>query len=154
MLCNRHGGLDSFFVVKDKATLTIEDSGINKKDEQTKVKTQAGQLAAMEWEKGTGSNGSTPKSLTYYETKSVPKQDEPGTTETTTKHVVTGFGAIDAASVSGSVKYVVNVEAGGILNLKGGMITTAANLGNSGHVILSQGAVNISGGYVTNGNDG
>lgn len=154
MLCNRHGGLDSFFVVKDKATLTIEDSGINKKDEQTKVKTQAGQLAAMEWEKGTGSNGSTPKSLTYYETKSVPKQDEPGTTETTTKHVVTGFGAIDAASVSGSVWYVVNVEAGGILNLKGGMITTAANLGNSGHVILSQGAVNISGGYVTNGNDG
>lgn len=154
MLCNRHGGLDSFFVVKDKATLTIEDSGINKKDEQTKVKTQAGQLAAMEREKGTGSNGSTPKSLTYYETKSVPKQDEPGTTETTTKHVVTGFGAIDAASVSGSVKYVVNVEAGGILNLKGGMITTAANLGNSGHVILSQGAVNISGGYVTNGNDG
>lgn len=154
MLCNRHGGLDSFFVVKDKATLTIEDSGINKKDEQTKVKTQAGQLAAMEWEKGTGSNGSTPKSLTYYETKSVPKQDEPGTTETTTKHVVTGFGAIDAASVNGSVKYVVNVEAGGILNLKGGMITTAANLGNSGHVILSQGAVNISGGYVTNGNDG
>lgn len=34
------------------------------------------------------------------------------------------------------------------------MITTPRPLGDNGHVILSQGAVNISGGYVTNGNDG
>ena len=49
---------------------------------------------------------------------------------------------------------MVNVEAGGILNLKGGMITTAANLGNNGHVIYSEGTVKIEGGYVTNGNGG
>ena len=49
---------------------------------------------------------------------------------------------------------MVNVEAGGILNLKGGMITTAANLSNNGHVIFSQGTVKIEGGYVTNGNGG
>ena len=108
----------------------------------------------MEWEKGSGSNNVTPKSLTYYETKSTPNTNGLGTTETTYEHVVTGFGAIDAASESGSVKYVVNVEAGGILNLKGGMITTAANLSNDGHVIFSQGTVKIEGGYVTNGNGG
>ena len=34
------------------------------------------------------------------------------------------------------------------------MITTPRTLGSDGHVILSQGAVNISGGYVTNGNGG
>lgn len=90
----------------------------------------------MEWERGSGSNNGTPKRLTYYETKSTPNTNRLGTTETTYEHVVTGFGAIDAASESGSVKYVVNVEAGGILNLKGGMITTAANLSNNGHVIF------------------
>lgn len=164
MLYNYHGVYndrtpDSFFVVKSGAKLTIEDSGnkdLGKKtiDEQTQVPTLAGQLATMEWDKGNGSNSGTPKSLTYYETKSVPNSDCLGTTETTYKHVVTGFGAIDAASDSGSVKYVVEVEAGCTLNLEGGMITTAANLGDDGHVIFSRGAVNISGGYVTNGNGG
>ena len=36
MLCNHSGGLDSFFVVENKATLTIEDLG-KTKDEQTLV---------------------------------------------------------------------------------------------------------------------
>lgn len=159
MLYNRSGGLDSFFVVRKGATLTIEDSGKTSGktiDKQSQVETTAGQSAIMTWEKGNGSssNGGAPKSLTYYETTSTPNQDGLGTTETTTKHFVTGFGAIDAASDSGSVKYVVNVEAGGILNLKGGMITTAANLGNNGHVIYSEGTVKIEGGYVTNGSGG
>lgn len=157
MLCNRSGGLDSFFVVENGATLTIEDLSKKTKDVPRPVdtaNTPAGQPASMEWEKGSGSNNSTPKSLTYYETKSTPNTNRLGTTETTYEHVVTGFGAIDAASESGSVKYVVNVEAGGILNLKGGMITTAANLSNDGHVIFSQGTVKIEGGYVTNGNGG
>ena len=157
MLCNRSGGLDSFFLVKERATLTIEDLSKKTNDVSRPVdtaKTPAGQLASMEWEKGSGSNNVTPKSLTYYETKSTPNTNGLGTTETTYEHVVTGFGAIDAASESCSVKYVVNVEAGGILNLKGGMITTAANLSNDGHVIFSQGTVKIEGGYVTNGNGG
>ena len=147
MLCNRSGGLDSFFVVENGATLTIEDLSKKTNDLPRPVDTanaSAGQPA---------SNG-TPKRLTYYETKSTPNTNRLGTTETTYEHVVTGFGAIDAASESGSVKYVVNVEAGGILNLKGGMITTAANLSNDGHVIFSQGTVKIEGGYVTNGNGG
>lgn len=159
MLYNYHGVYkdrtpDSFFVVQSGAKLTIEDSGKKTIDEQTQVPTSAGQLATMEWGRGNGSNSGTPMSLTYYETKSVPNSDCLGTTETTHKHVVTGFGAIDAASDSGSVKYVVEVEAGCTLNLEGGMITTAANLGDDGHVIFSRGAVNISGGYVTNGNGG
>lgn len=159
MLYNYHGVYkdrtpDSFFVVKSGAKLTIEDSGKKTIDEQTQVPASAGQLATMEWGRGNGSNSGTPMSLTYYETKSVPNSDCLGTTETTHKHVVTGFGAIDAASDSGSVKYVVEVEAGCTLNLEGGMITTAANLGDDGHVIFSRGAVNISGGYVTNGNGG
>lgn len=157
MLCNRFGGLDSFFVVENRATLTIEDLGQTTIDASSSVdtaNTPAGQLASMEWEKGSSSNNGTPKSLTYYETKSTPKTDGLGTTETTYRHVVTGFGAIDAASDRGSVKYVVNVEAGCTLDLKGGMITTAANLSPDGHVIYSEGTVKIAGGYVTNGNGG
>lgn len=159
MLCNRSGGLDSFFLVENGATLTIEDLSKKTNDVPRPVdtaNTPAGQPASMEWEKGDGSssNGGAPKSLTYYETKSTPNIDGLGTTETTYKHVVTGFGAIDAASDSGSVKYVVNVEAGGTLDLKGGMITTAANLSHDGHVIYSEGTVKIAGGYVTNGNGG
>lgn len=153
MLYYSSGNSDSFFVVEKGATLTIEDSG-NTIDSQTSVHTSAGQLATMEWNKGTSSNNGTPQSLTYYETKSEPKLDGLGTTETTYKHVVTGFGVIDAASDSGSVKHVVYVKDGGTLDLKGGMITTAANLSNDGHVIFSEGTVNIKGGYVTNGNGG
>lgn len=157
MLCNRSGGLDSFFVVENGATLTIEDLSKKTNDVPRQVdtaNTSAGQPASMEWERGSGSNNGTPKSLTYYETRSTPNPDGLGTTETTYEHVVTGFGAIDAASESGSVKYVVNVKPGGILNLKGGMITTAANLSPGGHVIYSEGTVKIEGGYVTNGNGG
>lgn len=110
----------------------------------------------MTWEKGDGSssNGGAPKSLTYYETKSAPNTDGLCTTETTYKHDVTGFGAIVAASDRGSVKQVVTVNEGCTLDLKGGMITTAANLSDDGHVILSTGKVKIEGGYVTNGNRG
>lgn len=153
MLYRGSGNKDSFFVVENGATLTIEDLG-KTKDEQTLVETTAGHLASMEWEAGKGSNSGTPKSLTYFETKSTPNQDGLGTTETTIRHVVTGFGAIDAASDSGSVKHVVTVKEGGTLDLKGGMITTAANLSDDGHVIFSEGKVKIEGGYVTNGNDG
>lgn len=153
MLYCSSGNLDSFFVVKNGATLTIEDSH-KPEDGQAQVETRAGQLATMTWERESGSNRGAPQSLTYYETKSTPNPDGLGTTETTTKHVVTSFGAIDAAPYSGSVKHVVYVEDGGTLDLKGGMITTAASLSNDGHVIFSQGTVIISGGYVTNGNGG
>lgn len=156
MLCNRSGGSDSFFLVEERATLTIED--LSKNNDVSRpvdtAKTPAGQLATMEWEKGTSSNNGTPTSLTYYETMSTPNTDGLCTTETTYEHVVTGFGAIDAASESGSVKQVVTVNEGCTLDLKGGMITTAANLSDNGHVILSTGKVIIEGGYVTNGNRG
>ena len=159
MLCHGSGNKDSFFVVKEGATLTIEDSGKTSGktiDKQSRVETMAGQPATMTWEKGDGSssNGGAPKSLTYYETKSTPNTDGLCTTETTYKHDVTGFGAIVAASDRGSVQQVVTVEEGSTLDLKGGMITTAANLSDNGHVILSMGKVTIEGGYVTNGNRG
>ena len=159
MLCHGSGNKDSFFVVKERATLTIEDSGKTSGktiDKQSRVETTAGQSATMTWEKGDGSssNGGAPKSLTYYETKSTPNTDGLCTTETTYKHDVTGFGAIVAASDRGSVQQVVTVEEGSTLDLKGGMITTAANLSDNGHVILSMGKVTIEGGYVTNGNRG
>lgn len=124
MLYNDAGAPDSFFVVKERATLTIEDSGKTSGktiDEQFRAETTAGQPAIMTWEGGNGSssNGVAPKSLTYYETTSAPKQDKLGTTETTTKHVVSGFGAIVAASKSGSVKQVISVADGSTLNLNG-----------------------------------
>ena len=151
MLYHGSGNLDSFFVVQAGATLTIVDSGVTLGktiDNQTTVPTRAGQLATMEW----GSR--TPTSLTYYETKSAPNSDGLGTTETTTKHVVTGFGAVCAASGSKTVKNVINVQKGGTLVLQGGMITTAEDLNDNGHVIYSEGTVKIEGGYVTNGNGG
>ena len=107
-----------------------------------------GRLAAITWD--TNNNGT----LTYYVTTSMPSEGGLGTTETTTKHVVSGFGAIVAASKSGSVERIISVADGSTLNLNGGMITTPRTLGNNGHVILSQGTVNISGGYVTNGSGG
>lgn len=151
MLYHRPGSVESFIVVQNNATLTIEDSSGRVVDDSKPFTGEPGQPATMTW---TGNNNGTPQSLTYYETTSTPNEDKLGTTETTTKHVVSGFGAIVAASDGGSVKRVISVADGSTLNLNGGMITTPRNLGNDGHVILSQGAVNISGGCVTNGNDG
>lgn len=150
MLYHGPGSAESFIVVKNGATLTIEDSA-KATDVSSTVPNNPGQLATIEWG---GNNGGTPQNLTYYETTSTPNADTLGTTETTTKHVVRGFGAIVAASDNGSVKRVISVEDGCTLNLNGGMITTPRTLRNDGHVIFSQGTVNISGGYVTNGNGG
>lgn len=150
MLYHRPGSVESFIVVQNNATLTIEDSG-RVVDDSKPFTGEPGQPATMTW---TGNNNGTPQSLTYYETTSTPNEDKLGTTETTTKHVVSGFGAIVAASKSGSVKQVISVADGSTLNLNGGMITTPRPLGDNGHVILSQGVVNISGGYVTNGSGG
>ncbi len=150
MLYHRPGSVESFIVVQNNATLTIEDSGCVV-DDSKPFTGEPGQPATMTW---TGNNNGTPQSLTYYETTSTPNEDKLGTTETTTKHVVSGFGAIVAASDGGSIKRVISVADGSTLNLNGGMITTPRNLGHDGHVILSQGAVNISGGYVTNGSGG
>lgn len=143
------GDNDTFITVASGA-LTVEDS-VQVSDTPSGADSDPGKLATMAW---TGDNKGTPQSLTYYETTSTPNEDKLGTTETTTEHVVSGFGAIVAASDHGSVKRVVSVEAGGTLNLNGGMITTPRTLGDDGHVILSQGAVNIFGGYVTNGSGG
>lgn len=147
---NGNGG--SFITVKS-GTLTIEDfAQVQVSDASSVVDSDPGQPATVEWG---GDNNGTPESLIYYVTTSEPKADGPGTTETTTKHVVSGFGAIVAASGGGSVQQVISVEDRGTLNLSGGMITTPhALLGDNGHVIFSRGAVNISGGYVTNGNGG
>ena len=146
------------FITVESGALTIEDyiEDSGKSPVETTTTTvndkNPGQFAEMEWT--SDSNGTTPQSLTYYETTSTPSEDKLGTTETTTKHVVSGFGAIVAASEGGSVKRVISVADGSTLNLNGGMITTPRALGTDGHVIFSQGAVYISGGYVTNGNGG
>lgn len=146
-----HTGKDDTFITVTSGVLTIEDTA-EAVDESSTVIKNPGEPATMAW---TGdNNGTTPQSLTYYETTSTPNPDSLGTTETTTQHVVSGFGAIVAASNSGSVKRVISVADGSTLNLNGGMITTPRALGNDGHVIFSQGAVYISGGYVTNGNGG
>lgn len=153
MLYHRPGSVESFIVVQNNATLTIEDSAkVN--DATSPVANNPGRPAQMTW---TGSNGGTPQSLTYYETTSAPKSDGPGTTETTTKHVVSGFGAIVAASDSGSVQKVISVADGGTLNLNGGMITTPRDLTNNGHIIYAEGRsnetrVNINGGFITGAN--
>ena len=100
------GNNDTFITVKSGA-LTIEDSVKPSDNKSSTVNDKnPGQPAEMKWT--SDNNGTTPQSLTYYETTSTPSEDKPGTTETTTKHVVSGFGAIVAASKSGSVKRLIS----------------------------------------------
>lgn len=133
----------AFITIQKGKTLTVEGKANDSPTATTSG--EPGQLAQMQF------TGSVPQQLTYYVTKSTP--NGVGTSEKTCLHTVTNFGAIVACK-KGYVNRVISVEEGGTLNLKGGMITTPRTLGNDGHVILSQGAVNISGGYVTHGNGG
>ena len=133
----------TFITISKGFTLTVEGKA---EDSPTEVTSgEPVQLAQMQF------TGSVPQQLTYYVTESTPNGF--GTSEKTYQHTVKDFGAIVACK-EGYVNRVISVAEGGTLNLKGGMITTPRTLGNDGHVILSQGAVNISGGYVTNGNGG
>lgn len=149
----RTGNNDTFITVSSGA-LTIEDSAEVDDNKTSPVIKNPGEPATMAW---TGVNNGTPQSLTYYETTSAPKADAPGTTETTTQHTVSGFGAIVAASDRGSVQQVISVADGGTLNLNGGMITTPRDLTNNGHIIYAEGKsnethVNINGGFITGAN--
>ena len=133
----------SFITVSRDATLTVEGAA---EDMQVEADSnEPGQTAEMQWIEN------TPQSLTYFVTESTPSGF--GTSEKTYKHTVTKFGAIVACK-TGYANQVISVADGCTLNLKGGMITTPRTLGNNGHVIFCRGAVNISGGYVTNGNGG
>lgn len=150
----RVGNNDTFITVASGA-LTVEDSA-HVSDTPSVVDKDPGKLATMAW---TGDNKGTPQSLTYYETTSAPNADTLGTTttETTTEHVVSGFGAIVAASDRGSVQQVISVADGGTLNLNGGMITTPRDLTNNGHIIFAEGKsnethVNINRGFITGAN--
>ena len=135
--------VSAFITISKDFTLTVKGKA---EDSPTEVTSgEPVQLAQMQF------TGSVPQQLTYYVTESTPNGF--GTSEKTYQHTVKDFGAIVACK-EGYVNRVISVAEGGTLNLKGGMITTPRNLGNDGHVILSQGAVNISGGYVTNGNRG
>ena len=149
----RTGNNDTFITVSSGA-LTIEDSAKVDDNKTSPVIKNPGEPATMAW---TGVNNGTPQSLTYYETTSTPNKDGLGTTETTTQHTVSGFGAIVAASEGGSVQQVISVADGGTLNLNGGMITTPRDLTNNGHIIFAEGKsnethVNINGGFITGAN--
>lgn len=134
----------AFITISKGHTLTVKGEANDSKIETTSGK--PGQPAEMQF-----NEESVPQSLTYYVTESTPNGF--GTRETTYQHTVANFGAIVACK-TGYVNQVISVQEGGTLNLEGGMITTPRTLGNDGHVIFSQGAVYISGGYVTNGNGG
>lgn len=146
----RTGNNDTFIKVTSGA-LTIEDSAKPVDIPSPVGDKNTGRPASMAWD---GNNNAT---LTYYVTTSNPKEDSLGTTETTTRHDVSGFGAIVAASEGGSVQQVIFVQDGGTLNLTGGMITTPKNLADNGHIIFAKGEnsntqVNISGGYIAGAN--
>lgn len=147
-------GNNGTFITVSSGALTIEDSAKVDDNKTSPVIKNPGEPATMAW---TGVNNGTPQSLTYYETTSTPNKDNLGTTETTTMHVVSGFGAIVAASDRGSVQQVISVADGGTLNLNGGMITTPRDLTNNGRIIFAEGKsnethVNINGGFITGAN--
>lgn len=135
----------TFITISSGATLTVE--GAAKDSPVEDPSSEPGQAAKVNW------NDSAPQSLTYYVTESTSTPNGLGTSEKTYQHTVTNFGAIVACK-EGYVNQVISVGEGCTLNLSGGMITTPRTLGNDGHVIFSQGTVNISGGFVTNGNGG
>lgn len=135
----------TFITISSGATLTVE--GAAKDSPVEDPSSEPGQAAKVNW------NDSAPQSLTYYVTESTSTPNGLGTSEKTYQHTVTNFGAIVACK-EGYVNQVISVGEGCTLNLSGGMITTPRTLGNDGRVIFSQGTVNISGGYVTNGNGG
>lgn len=134
----------AFITIKNGFTLTVKGEANDSKT--IAASAEPGQLAEMQF-----NDESAPQSLTYFVTESTP--NGLGTSEKTYKHTVDDFGAIVACK-KGYVNRVISVEEGGTLNLEGGMITTPRTLRNNGHVIFSQGTVNISGGYVTNGSGG
>lgn len=134
----------AFITIKNGFTLTVKGEANDSKT--IAASAEPGQLAEMQF-----NDESAPQSLRYFVTESTP--NGLGTSEKTYKHTVDDFGAIVACK-KGYVNRVISVEEGGTLNLEGGMITTPRTLRNNGHVIFSQGTVNISGGYVTNGSGG
>ena len=134
----------AFITIKNGFTLTVKGEANDSKT--IAASAEPGQLAEMQF-----NDESAPQSLTYFVTESTP--NGLGTSEKTYKHTVDDLGAIVACK-KGYVNRVISVEEGGTLNLEGGMITTPRTLRNNGHVIFSQGTVNISGGYVTNGSGG
>lgn len=134
----------AFITIKNGFTLTVKGEANDSKT--IAAGAEPGQLAEMQF-----NDESAPQSLRYFVTESTP--NGLGTSEKTYKHTVDDFGAIVACK-KGYVNRVISVEEGGTLNLEGGMITTPRTLRNNGHVIFSQGTVNISGGYVTNGSGG
>lgn len=138
----------TFIKIENDATLTVKGAATDVASDAPS--SEPGQVAKMQWSESTPS---TPQSLTYYVTESTSTPNGLGTSEKTYQHTVTNFGAIVACK-EGHVNQVISVGEGCTLNLSGGMITTPRTLGNDGHVIFSQGTVNISGGYVTNGNGG
>lgn len=136
----------AFIFVQDGATLTVTDSNPGETVE-TNLGTSdvTGHAATLEW------NGNNPSSLTYYVTKSDPKTDGLGTTETLYRETYNPGGFIVAGSSTASA--VVHVASGATFNLQGGLLTlknayTAAGSSIYPQVVYNAGTFDMSGGYL------
>ena len=138
------------FEIKQGATLTIKDSAAASAEETVTTVSGSSKLYG---------NAATLEDgkLTYYITKSTPNAEnaeKTGTTETLEKHELdlTKTGIIEnSANEGGDQIFWVS---DGILNLKGGVLRNKAD--NKRLVCVSNGAFNMSGGYIVGGtrNDG
>ncbi len=135
------------FQIESGATLTILDSAADAASADKIVATASDQLKLY-------GNAATLKDekLTYYITKSTPNAEnaeKTGTTETLEKHELdlTKTGIIEnSADAGGDQIFLVN---GGNLNLNGGVLRS--NVDNKRLVCVSNGAFNMSGGYIVGG---
>ena len=135
------------FEIQTGATLTILDSA-------TKDSASANETVTTE---STSSklygNASTldEDQLTYYITRSKPKDDETGTKETLEKHVLglTNTGIIENSEQAGGDNQIFLVKNGGTLNLEGGVLRNKAD--KKRVVCVSGGAFHMSGGYIVGG---
>ncbi len=122
---------DQFFQVQSGATLTIIDSAVPQDTVSHPGGNVYGHVATLEND-----------TLTYYITKSAPSGT--GTKETLEQHTVTLSGAIQCAEGS---EQAIKVN-GGTLDIRGGALRNSVG---KRIVLMENGTLNMSGGYIVGG---
>lgn len=134
------------FEIQQGATLTILDSATKDSAAADKIVATESGSSKLYGNAATLEDNGT---LTYYITRSAPKNDGTGTRETLEKHELdlTNTGIIEnSADAGGDQIFWVN---GGTLNLESGVLRNKAD--NKRLVCVSGGAFQMSGGYIVGG---
>ena len=138
------------FEIQQGATLTILDSATKDSAAADKIVATESGSSKLYGNAATLDDNNDNK-LTYYITRSAPKKDGTGTTETLEKHELdlTNTGIIENSADAGGDQIFL-VKDGGTLNLEGGVLRN--NASDRRVVCVSGGEFHMSGGYIVGGN--